>query len=99
MECISSAFEGCKVADGQEHLLTVAPPIPLGPDYFTKEELESYGMSTEDIGDLMETGEWLLQWGEVPQDWAPAAPIPPMHLSMRSTECLDKNKGIIGFAT
>ena len=41
MEDISSAFEGCKVAEGQEHLLTVAPPIPLGPDDFTKEELAS----------------------------------------------------------
>ena len=44
MEDISSKFEGCKVADVQEHLLTVAPLIPLGPDDFTKEELASYGM-------------------------------------------------------
>ena len=59
----------------------MAPPIPLGPDNFTKEELASYGMSEEEICDLMETSEWLLQWSGVPQGLAPVAPFPPVYLS------------------
>ena len=38
-------------------------------------------MSIEDISDLMEAGEWLLQWSGVPQGLVPAAPFFTMHLS------------------
>ena len=47
-EDVSNAFEGMHTVEGQEHLLTVAPPVRLNADSFTDEELRSYGMSDEE---------------------------------------------------
>jgi hypothetical protein len=46
---ISSAFESMWLAEGQGHLLTVVPPVKLGPEDFTFEELKGYGMSDGEI--------------------------------------------------
>lgn len=77
---ISSAFESMWLMAGQGHLLTVVPPVQLGPEDFTVEELEEYGMSAGEIEQLMQEDEWLLQWVGVPQGLAPAAPFWQVHL-------------------
>ena len=74
-EDVSNAFEGMITVEGQEHLLTVAPPVRLNADSFTDKELRSYGMKEEEIQALKQSDDWLLQWVGVPQGLASAAPF------------------------
>ena len=39
---------------GQMHLQTVVPPVKLGPEDFTVEELKEYGMRDGEIEQLMQ---------------------------------------------
>jgi hypothetical protein len=80
-EDVSNAFEGMQTEEGQEHLLTVAPPVRLNADSFTDEELRSYGMSDEEIETLKQSEDWLLQWVGVPQGLASAAPFWNVHIA------------------
>jgi hypothetical protein len=80
-EDVSNAFEGMTTVGGQEHLLTVAPPIRLNMESFTEEELRSYGMSSEEITALKESDDWLLQWTGVPQGLSSAAPFWNCHIA------------------
>ena len=80
-EDVSNAFEGMSTVEGQEHLLTVAPPIKLNMENFTEEELKSYGMSEEEITALKESNDWLLQWTGVPQGLSSAAPFWNCHIA------------------
>ena len=66
-EDVSNAFEGMITMEGQEHQLTVAPPVRSNADSFTDEELRSYGMKEEEIHALKQSDDWLLQWMGVPQ--------------------------------
>ena len=79
---ISSAFESMWLKDGQQHLLTVVPPMKLGPEGFSEEDLREFGIGEEEIQTLLrQEGEWLLQWEGVPQGLAPAAPFWNVHLA------------------
>ena len=80
-EDVSNAFEGMLTVEGQEHLLTVAPPVRLNADSFTDEELRSYGMDEEEIRTLKQSDDWLLQWVGVPQGLASAAPFWNVHIA------------------
>ena len=60
-EDVPNAFEGMITVEGQEHLLTAAPPVRLNADSFTDEELRSYGMKKEEIQALKQSDDWLLQ--------------------------------------
>ena len=51
-EDVSNAFEGMLTVEGQEHLLTGAPPVRLNADSFTDEELRPYGME-EDLEEII----------------------------------------------
>ena len=53
---VSNAFEGMITMEGQEQLLTVAPPVRLNADSFTDEGLRSYGMKEEEIQALQMIG-------------------------------------------
>ncbi len=78
---ISNAFESMWLAEGQRHLLTAVPPVPLGSSDFTDEEMIGYGMGAEEIQELRQEQEWLVQWVGVPQGLAPAAPFWNVHIA------------------
>jgi hypothetical protein len=74
-EDVKDAFEHVQLADGDEEMLTVSPPVKLTPDMFTDEELQEWGYSQEEIKELRECTELLLQWQHCPQGLAPIAPF------------------------
>ena len=78
---ISSAFESMDLEEEFAHLLTVVPLVPLGPENFTDEELQSYGLSAEEISELRSEDEWLVQWIGVPQGLSSAAPFWNVHIA------------------
>ena len=80
-EDVSNAFESMLLLPGQEHLLTVAPPIRLSAETFTDEELESYSLTSGEIEELKQSDEWLLQWVGVPQGLSSAAPFWNVHIA------------------
>jgi hypothetical protein len=75
VEDIADAFEHVLVMEGDERMLTAAPPIKLGPDDFTDEDLLEWGYSSEEIAALRKEDELLVQWQHCPQGLAPIAPF------------------------
>jgi hypothetical protein len=65
-EDISNAFEGIDLSDELREMLTVVPPVPLGPRVFTPEELRDWGHTDAEIEELMAVDEWFGQWAGLP---------------------------------
>jgi hypothetical protein len=78
-EDVSDAYEGMRLAEHLKNMLCCAPPIPVGPETFTREELGRW-LTEEEIDELMGQESWLLRWEGVPQGLAPAAPFWNVHL-------------------
>lgn len=68
-EDVSNAFEGMITVEGQEHLLTVAPPVRMNADSFTDKELRSYGTEKEEIQTLNSKRIGCCSGWEYHRDW------------------------------
>ena len=70
-----------KLDAGSAHMVTCVPPMPLGWDMFTPEELLKWGLTAEEIGTLDWESEVYLQWDGCSQGLAPAAPGANLHMA------------------
>jgi site-specific DNA-cytosine methylase len=78
-EDVSDAYESMKLKEHLKNMLCCAPPIPIGPDTFSDEELRRW-LTEEEIAELKGQESWLLRWEGVPQGLAPAAPFWNIHI-------------------